>query len=115
MGIDIEHVREMTRKAHAAGAYARLDGRERVAVFGRQVPLAAGSRLRIGGKDYEIKDDSYLVFVDLQHDANFAHPVLYELHSVADGRVTTIEERWPIADPEIEHSLVPHILPGKER
>jgi hypothetical protein len=40
--------------------------------------------------------------------------VLYELHRIEDGSIRTIEEEWPIADPELERTLIPFILPGKE-
>jgi hypothetical protein len=114
MQIQIDHVKGVTEKAYAEGAYRRLAGRERVAIFTRHLPLRAGTELRIGRNKYKIEDDAYLVFVDLRHDFNFAHPVLYELHSLKDGSVRTIEEEFPIADPEIERSLVPFILPPKE-
>jgi len=114
MPIALDHVKYVTTRSFAEGAYRRLEGLERVAVFIRQVPLEAGTKLPIGRKKYKVEHKSYLVFIDLKHDANFAHPVLYELHNVDDGSVTVIEEQFPIADPEIERSLVPHILPDKE-
>ena len=112
--IGIDHVKEVTRRAYGEGAYKRLGGRENVAVFIRHVPLQSGSELRIGPRNYKVESDSYLVFIDLKHNFNFAHPVLYELHNLSDGSIRTIEEKFPIVDPEIERSLVPHILPGKE-
>ncbi len=114
MPLGIEHVKEITARAHAEGVYHRLKGAQRVAIFIRHLPLVAGSELRIGRKKYKVDSDSYLVFVDLMHDANFAHPVVYELHNVHDGSVRTIEEQFPIADVEMERSLVPHILPRKK-
>jgi hypothetical protein len=111
--IGIDHVKEMTTRAYNEGAYRRLKGLERVAVFVRDLPLAAGSTLRIGPNSYEVEDESYLVFVDLMYEANFTHPVLYELHNTADGTVRVIEEEFPISDPETERSLIAHILPGK--
>jgi hypothetical protein len=114
MSIELDHVKEVTARAAAEGAYKRLRGREHVAVFIRHTPLPAGKSLRIGYHEYSIDRESYLVFVDLMHEANFAHPVLYELHSLEDGTVRTIEEEFPIADPELERSLIPYILPGKE-
>lgn len=112
--IGIDHVKEMTKRAYAEGAYKRLGGREHVAIFIRHVPLKAGSELRIGPNNYKVEGDSYLVFIDLRHQANFTHPVLYELHNLNDGSIKTIEEKFPIADLEIERSLIPHILPGEE-
>jgi hypothetical protein len=114
MTITLEHVKEVTAKAFAAGTYKRLKGRERVAVFIRHTPLKAGTDLRIGGKIYKVEKDAYLVFTDLMHQANFTHPVIYELHNLQDGSVRIIEEEFPIADPELERSLIPHILPEKE-
>ena len=61
-----------------------------------------------------VDKDSFLVFIDLKYGANFAHPVLYELHSIDDGKVTRIEENYPIADPELERSLTSVVLPEKE-
>jgi len=115
MPIELDHVKYVTARSYAEGTYKRLKGLERVAVFIRHVPIKAGTELPIGRKKYKVEQDSYLVFIDLKHDANFAHPVLYELHNVKDGNVTVIEEQFPIADPEIERSLIPHILPDKER
>lgn len=114
MSITLEHVKEVTDRAFTGGAYKRLKGRERVAVFIRHTPLKSGTELRIGAKTYKIEKDAFLVFIDLVHDANFAHPVLYELHYLESGKVQTIEEEFPIADPELERSLISHILPGKE-
>ena len=114
MPITLEHIKEVTARALAAGTYKRLKGREHVAVFIRHTPLEAGTKLRIGPNNYKIESDSYLVFIDLKHNFNFTHPVLYELHNLSDGSIKTIEEKFPIADPEIERSLIPHILPGKE-
>jgi len=114
MPIELSHVKEVTARAFQSGAYRRLKGRERVAVFIRQLPLRAGAELRIGRRQFKVESDSYLVYVDLMHDANFAHPVLYELHDVNNGSVRTIEEQFPLADPELERSLIPYILPGKE-
>lgn len=113
MFIELDHIKTVTARAFTEGAYRRLKGLERVAIFIRQVPLKAGTELPIGRKKYKVGQDSYLVFIDLKHDANFAHPVLYELHNVNDGSVTVIEEQFPIADPEIERSLIPHIMPEK--
>jgi hypothetical protein len=115
MPIALDHVKHVTARAFAEGAYRRLKGLERVAIFIRQIPLEAGTELPIGRKKYRIDQESYLVYVDLQHDANFAHSVLYELHNVNDGKVTTIEEQFPITDPSIEKSLIPHILPEEGR
>lgn len=114
MPITLEHVKEITAKTFSAGTYKRLKGRERVAVFIRHIPLKGGTELRIGYNTYKVEKDAFLVFIDLQHDANFSHPVLYELHNLEDGSVRTIEEEFPIADPELEQSLISHILPGKE-
>jgi hypothetical protein len=114
MPITLEHVKEVTAKAFSGGAYKRLKGRERVAVFIKHTPLKGGTELRIGPRTYKVEKDSFLVFIDLVHDANFAHPVLYELHDLESGKVQTIEEEFPIADPELERSLISHILPGKE-
>jgi len=111
MKIDIDHVKQVTGRAYEQGSYKQLGGHERVAVFIRHIPLKGGSQLRIGPKDYKIKDDSYLVFIDLMHDANYTHPVVYELHRVSDGTVQVIKEEFPVADPDIEKSLIPHILP----
>lgn len=115
MPIEIDHVKYVTERSFAEGVYKRLKGLERIAVFIRQVPLKKGAMLPIGRKKYKVEQDSYLVFIDLMHDANFAHPVLYELHNVDDGSVKVIEEQFPISDPQIERSLMPHILPEKER
>ncbi len=114
MPITLEHVKEVTAKAHVSGAYKRLKGRERVAVFIKHTPLKAGTQLRIGYNTYKVDQDAFLVFIDLVHDANFSHPVVYELHNLKDGSIRTIEEEFPIADPELERSLISHILPGKE-
>ena len=114
MSIDLEHVREVTKKAYVGEAYRRLKGRERVAVFIRHTPLKAGTDLRIGYNRYKVEKDAFLVFVDLRHEANFAHPVLFELHDVEDGSVRTIEDEFPLADPALERSLIPHLLPVKE-
>ncbi|MCK5217733.1 MAG: hypothetical protein KAJ93_08085 [Methanosarcinales archaeon] len=114
MSITLEHIKEVTARAFTGGAYKRLKGRERVAVFIRHTPLKGGTELRIGAITYKIEKDAFLVFVDLVYDANFAHPVLYELHDLENGKVRTIEEEFPIADPELERSLISHILPGKE-
>ena len=114
MRITLEHVKEVTARAFASGAYKRLKGRERVAVFIRHTPLKAATKLRIGYNTYKVDKDAFLVFIDLMHDGNFAHPVLYELHNLDDGSVRTIEEEFPIADPELERSLISHILPGRE-
>ena len=114
MGIELNHVREVTSRALDEGAYKRLKGREHVAVFVRHTPLRAGSTIRIGYDENKIEKDAFLVFVDLMHEANFAHPVLFELHHLDDGSVRTIEAEFPLADPELERSLIPHILPRKE-
>jgi hypothetical protein len=114
MPITLDHVKAVTAKALAEGAYRRLEGRERVAVHIRDIPLKAGSVLRIGYNRYEVEADAYLVFIDLMHGANYEHPVLYELHNLKDGSVRTISESYPIADPEMERSLIAHILPGRE-
>jgi len=114
MPIGIDHIKEVTKRSYVSGNYKRLGGRERVSVFIRQVPMKAGSELRIGPRSYKIEKESFLVYIDLMHDANFTHPVIYELHNVEDGSVKIIEEEFPIADPEIERSLIPQILPGKE-
>jgi hypothetical protein len=114
MKIEIDHVKQVTSKAYEQGSYKQLGGRERIAVFIRQIPLKGGSKLRIGPKDYKIEDDSFLVFIDLMHDANYTHPVVYELHRVKDGSVKVIKEEFPVVDPEIERSLIPHILPKKK-
>lgn len=114
MTINLKHVKSVTSQAFASGAYKRLKGRERIAVFIRQVPLEKGSVLPIGPRGYKVEADSYLVYIDLMHDANFTHPVIYELHNLKDGSVKTIEEEFPISDPEFEHTLIPHILPEKK-
>jgi hypothetical protein len=114
MPITLEHVKEATKRALDAGTYKRLKGHEHVAVFIRPAPLKGGTELRIGYTTYKVEKDAYLVFIDLKHDANFQHPVLYELHNLEDGSIRTIEEKYPIADQEFERSLIPHILPGKE-
>jgi len=113
MPITLEHIKEVTAKAFTSGAYRRLKGRERVAVFISHTPLKAGREFRIGYKTYKVEKDAYLVYIDLMYEANFAHPVLYELHAL-DGSVRTIEEEFPLADPEFEKSLVSHILPKRE-
>jgi hypothetical protein len=114
MSITLDHVKEVTARSFTGGAYKRLKGRERVAVFIKHTPLKAGTELRIGAKMYKVEKDAFLVFIDLVHDANFAHPVLYELHDLDNGKVRTIKEEFPIADPQLERSLISHILPGKE-
>lgn len=114
MPITVDHIKAVTARSLSAGAYRRLEGRERVAVFVRDIPLKAGTKLRIGYNEYDIEDDAYLVYIDLMHEANFEHPVIYELHNLEDGSVRTIEESYPVADPELERSLIPHIVPGKE-
>lgn len=114
MQIGLDHIKAVTARALSTGAYRRLKGRERVAVFIRHVPLKAGAELRVGPNRYKVEGDSYLVYIDLMHEANFTHPVLYELHRLADGSVRTIEEQYPITDAEVERSLIPHILPEKE-
>ncbi len=111
MLITLDHVKEVTARAHSGGAYNRLKGRERIAVFIKHTPLKAGSSIRIGYNNYKIEDDCYLVYIDLLYDANFSHPVIFELHNLKDGSVITIEEEFPIADPKLERSLIPHILP----
>ena len=110
----LKHVKGVVERSCKEGAYRRLKGREHIAIFIRHVPLEAGTKLRIGYNTYKIEKSSYLVFIDLLHQGNFAHPVLYELHRIEDGSVRTIEEEWPIADPELERTLIPFILPGKE-
>lgn len=114
MPINLEHVKEVISKSFSSGAYKLLKGREHVAVYIKHLPLKAGTDLRIGYNSYKIENDSILVFIDLIHEANFSHPVIYELHSVDDGQIRTINEEWPIADPEMERNLIPFILPGKE-
>ncbi len=114
MAITLDHVKQVTARAHAEGAYRRLKGRERVAVSIMHTPIKGGTALKIGYNTYKIDKDAYLVFIDLVHDANFSHPVIYELHNVEDGSVRIIEEEFPIADPALERTLIPHILPGKE-
>lgn len=114
MPITLEHVKEMTSRKYTGGNYKRLKGRERVSVSIKHVPLEAGKELKIGYNTYKVEKAAYLVFIDLLHDGNFSHPVIYELHNLEDGSVRTIEEEFPIADPELERSLIPHILPGKE-
>lgn len=113
MPITLDHVKGITKKAYAEGTYKKLKGRERVAVFIRHTPLIAGTKIRIGYNTYKLEKDAYLVFIDLRHDANYSHPVIFELHNT-DGSVRTIEEEFPIADPDLERSLIPHILPEKE-
>ncbi len=114
MPIELRDVVEAMRQAYAKGAYRRLDGHERVAIFVRETPFKAGSEFRIGPHPYKVEEDSYLGFVDLRYDANFSHPVIYELHNVRDGSVRTIEEEWPLADAQMERSLTPIVLPGRE-
>ena len=115
MKISIEHVKGVVTNSLMEGTYKRLKGRENIAIFIRHIPLQSGNKLRIGYSTYKIENNSYLVFIDLMHQANFAHPVIYELHNVEDGSVRRIEEKWPIADPAIERSLIPLILPEKEQ
>ena len=114
MAIGTDHVKGMTSRAFYEGAYEGPAGREQVSVYMYSFPLKGGHELRIGPNRYKIENDSYLVFVDLMHDANFTHPVRYELHNVNDGSVRSIEEEFPIADPEIERKLTPVIVRGKE-
>ena len=114
MKISIEHVKGVVTNSYKEGKYRRLRGRENIAIFIRHIPLKSGSKQRIGYNSYEIKNESYLVFIDLMYQANFAHPVVYELHNVEDGSVRSIEEKWPIADLAIERSLVPLIISDKE-
>ena len=115
MPIGLEHVQAVTARAFHEGAYRRLKGLERVAIFIRHNPLKAGTDLPIGRKKHKVDQDSFLVFVDLQYGANFAHAVLYELHNVNTGKIKVIEEQFPITDPEIEKSLISHILPEERR
>ena len=112
--ISLKHVKGLVERSYKEGAYRRLRGREHIAIFIRHVPLEADFELRIGYNTHKIEKSSYLVFIDLMYQANFSHPVLYELHNIEDGSVRTIEEKWPIADPELERTLIPFILPGKE-
>ncbi len=114
MPIDPKHVKEATRKAYDAGAYRRLKGRERIALAILETPVKGGSDVQIGYNKYKVEKDAYLVFIDLMHNANFQHPVLYELHDLQDGSVQTIEEKFPLADAKLERSLKYYILPGKE-
>lgn len=111
--IDLEHVKHLVSQAHAAGQYRRLEGRERVSAFISRMVLEPKTELHIGPNKYTVEEPSFLVFIDLMHDANFAHPVIYELHGVNTGNVRTIEEKWPIHDKKLAASLVPHILPPK--
>ena len=113
MPIGPKQVHERVLERQKKGAYRYLEGRERLAIHTRTEPLKAGTVLRIGRKEYKVDEDSYFVFIDLLHDANFAHPVVYELHSVKDGSVRVIEEQFPPADPEFERSLVPILLPDR--
>ena len=115
MGIERRDIEKRFQKSHAEGVYrlkGAMRGRERIAIYMLPGPLAAGTRLRIGPKDYEVKTESYLVFIDLMHMANYAHPVIYELHAVSDGSVTTIEEQFPLADRKLENSLIPLVTPN---
>ncbi|MFC1855910.1 hypothetical protein ACFL2A_05155 [Thermodesulfobacteriota bacterium] len=114
MPIDISHVKSMTSEHYCCGAYKCHKEPEHVAVFVRQLPLKAGTALQIGYDTYKVEKEAFLVFIDLRYNANFSHPVIYELHNVEDGKVRTIEAEFPIADPKIEQSLIPHILPEKE-
>ncbi len=114
MAIGLEEVKAATSKAYAAGAYQRLNGKERVAVFISPEPLKGGTTVQIGPHKRKLAADAYLVFVDLRYNANFAHPVIYEMHNVADGKITTIEEEWPLDDMAFERSLIAHIMPKKE-
>lgn len=113
MLIGLDHVKEVVGKAHGEGAYRRLKGREHIAVHLRQTPIKAGTTLTIGPNKYKVEQDSYLVYVDLLHEGNFTHPVIYELHALKDGSVKTIEEKYPITDREMSRSLIPFILPPK--
>jgi hypothetical protein len=115
MSIELDHVKHVTARSFSEGNYKHLKGHERVSVSIRHIPLKSGTELPVGRKKYKIKNDSFLVFVDLHHDSNFAHPVMYELHNTKDGSVTVIEEQFPISDVEIERSLIPYILPNDER
>jgi hypothetical protein len=117
MGIERRDIEKRVQKSHAEGAYrlkGAMRGREHIAVHTLPGPLAAGTTLRIGPKDYKVKTESYLVFIDLMHMANYTHPVIYELHSVNDGSVTTIEEQFPLTDRKLQESLVPLISPDEK-
>jgi hypothetical protein len=114
MPITLDHVKAVTARSLAEGVYKRLEGRESVAVYVRETPLRRGTTLQIGRNRYKVEKDAYLVYVNLMHHANYSHPVIYELHNVEDGSVRMIEEEWPIADREIERTLIPHILPREE-
>jgi|GEM_PF-6162080 len=114
MPINLEQVKEVAQKAFEKGAYKRLKGRERVAVAVLETPVKGGTDVQIGYKKYKVEKDAYLVFVDLMHNANFQHPVLYELHNLQNGTVRTIEEKFPLADAKLEQSLKYFILPKKE-
>jgi hypothetical protein len=115
MAISRRDIERRLQTSYADGRYRRLEGalkgRERIAIYTLPHPLAAGSMLRIGPKNYRVEHNSHLVFIDLMHMANYAHPVLYELHDVDSGVVTTIEEQFPLADRELEKSLIPLISP----
>jgi hypothetical protein len=118
MAIERRDIETRVQRSHAEGAYRRLkgalQGRERIAVYTLPGRLAAGTTLRIGPEEYRVKTDSYLVFIDLMDMANYAHPVVYELHDANDGSVTTIDEQWPLADRKLEESLIPLIIPNEK-
>jgi hypothetical protein len=113
MPIGFEHVQETVRKAYQDGAYRRLDLPTRVAIYICREPLKAGSTFTTGPNRHTAKQDAYLVFVDLLYEANFVHPVLYELHAAKDGAVTRIEEENPILDPGLRARLLPLVVPEK--
>jgi len=115
MAIERGDIEARVRKYYAEGRYARPDvverGRERVAVYTLPGRLTAGTVLQIGPREYRVEREAYLVFIDLMHLANFAHPVVYELHDANDGSVTTIDEEFPLSNRELEDRLVPLVSP----
>lgn len=118
MTIARSDIERRIRKSYAEGRYRCLEGalkgRERIAIYTLPDRLAGGSVVRIGPKEYRVETDSYLVFIDLMHMANYAHPVVYELHDINDGGVTTIEEQFPLADRRLEDSLIPVVCPNEQ-
>ncbi len=114
MPIDMNGVKRRTERALKEGTYDRFKGRENVSVFVHPEPFKKGDEIQIGPNVYAVKEDAYLVFVNPMTDGNYAHPVIFELHRIKDGKVETIEEQFPLADPKIERDLLPVIRKGKE-
>ncbi len=73
--------------------------------------LQAGTTLHIGPHRHDVPQEAFIVIIDEAPGAYWTHPVRYELHDVATGKVRVIREQYPLESPDVKAELVALHIP----